>query len=44
MNGRVLPEVPVRQRVLSLRFALREALGLFIRALFASLRRRARVA
>lgn len=50
---RVLPEVPVRQWVLSLPFALRyrlaydapltsEVLGLFIRALFASLRRRTR--
>jgi hypothetical protein len=50
---RVLPEVPVRQWVLSLPFSLRyrlaydarltsEVLGLFIRALFASLRRRAR--
>ena len=50
---RVLPEVPVRQWVLSLPFALRyrlaydaqltsHVLRLFIRALFASLRRRAR--
>jgi hypothetical protein len=50
---RVLPRVPVRQWVLSLPFALRyrlafdsrlaaEVLGLFVRAVFASLRRRAR--
>jgi len=50
---RVLPEVPVRQWVLSLPFALRyrmawdsrlaaEVLGIFVRAVFASLRRRAR--
>jgi hypothetical protein len=50
---RVLPEVPIRQWVLSLPFALRyrlaydsrlvtEVLGLFVRAVFASLRRRAR--
>ena len=50
---RVLPEVPVRQWVLSLPFPLRyrmvydagltrEILNLFLRALFASLRRRAR--
>ena len=50
---RVLPEVPVRQWVLSLPFALRyrlaydarltgEVLNLFLRTLFASLRRRAR--
>jgi hypothetical protein len=49
---RVLPEVPVRQWVLSLPFALRyrlafdgpltsAVLGLFVRAVFASLRRRA---
>ncbi len=52
---RVLPEVPVRQWVLSLPFALRyrlafdgpltsAVLGLFVRAVFASLRRRARLA
>jgi len=51
---RVIPEVPVRQWVLSLPFALRyrlaydarlasEVLGLFVRTLFASLRRRARM-
>jgi hypothetical protein len=50
---RVLPEVPVRQWVLSLPFALRyrlaydaaltaAVLGVFVRAVFASLRRRAR--
>jgi hypothetical protein len=50
---RVLPEVPVRQWVLSLPFGLRyrlaydarlvsEVLGLFVRTVFASLRRRAR--
>jgi hypothetical protein len=50
---RVLPEVPIRQWVLSLPFALRyrlaydaplasAVLGLFVRAVFASLRRRAR--
>jgi len=50
---RVLPEVPVRQWVLSLPFALRyrlaydaaltsAALGVFVRAVFGSLRRRAR--
>jgi hypothetical protein len=50
---RVLPEVPVRQWVLSLPFALRyrlafdarlvtEVLGVFVRAVFASLRRHAR--
>jgi hypothetical protein len=50
---RVLPEVPIRQWVLSLPFALRyrlaydarlacEVLSLFVRAVFASLRRRAR--
>lgn len=50
--GRVLPEVPVRQWVLSVPFALRyrmaydarltgEILNLFLRTLFASLRRRA---
>ena len=50
---RVLPEVPVRQWVLSLPFALRyrlaydapltsEVLNLFLRTLYASLRRRAR--
>ncbi len=51
---RVLPEVPVRQWVLSLPFALRyrlaydgpltsAVLGLFVRTVFASLRRRARL-
>jgi hypothetical protein len=51
---RVLPEVPIRQWVLSFPFALRfrmahdsrltrEVLGLFIRTVFSSLRRRARV-
>ena len=50
---RVLPEVPVRQWVLSLPFALRyrlafdarltgEVLNLFLRTVFTSLRRRAR--
>ena len=50
---RVLPEVPVRQWVLSLPFALRyrlaydaalttAVLGVFVRTVFASLRRRAR--
>ena len=50
---RVLPEVPVRQWVLSLPFALRDrlaydaqmtsaVLSLFVRTVFASLRRRAR--
>lgn len=50
---RVLPELPVRQWVLSLPWALRyrlaydaplvsEVLGVFVRAVFASLRRRAR--
>jgi len=50
---RVLPEVPLRQWVLSLPFALRyrlaydarlagDVLGLFVRAVFAALRRRAR--
>ncbi len=50
---RVLPEVPIRQWVLSLPFALRyrlaydarlatEVLGIFVRAVFASLRRSAR--
>ena len=50
---RVFPEVPVRQYVLSLPFALRtrlafdqtlcsEVLGIFMRSVFASLRRRAR--
>jgi hypothetical protein len=52
---RALPETPVRQWVLSLPFALRyrlawdaglasQVLGLFIRTVFASLRRRAKVA
>jgi hypothetical protein len=50
---RVLPEAPIRQWVLSLPFALRyrlaydaplssAVLGLFVRAVFASLRRRTR--